>query len=66
MALKTFYINPRSSVYPYLYPLMNAALGAGAHAVYLSGAGPTVLAITFGAAGDTLRNMDLRDGTCHS
>eukprot|EP00944_MAST-04C_sp_MAST-4C-sp1_P012496 g12496.t1 len=44
---------PRSSVYPYLYPLMNAALGAGAHAVYLSGAGPTVLAITSGAAGDT-------------
>ena len=44
---------PRASVYPYLYPLMNAALSAGAHAVYLSGAGPTVLAITSGAAGDT-------------
>ena len=39
---------------------MNAALGAGAHAVYLSGAGPTVLAITSGAAGIPLRNMDLR------
>ena len=32
---------------------MEAALAAGAHGCYLSGAGPTVLAITSGAAGDS-------------
>jgi len=39
-------------VYKHFYPLLNAGLKAGAHAVYMSGAGPTVLAITSGAAGD--------------
>ncbi|KAF4044190.1 GHMP kinases C terminal [Phytophthora infestans] len=38
--------------YPHLDPLMKAALGAGAHGCFLSGAGPTVLAITSGRAGD--------------
>ncbi|RLN89368.1 hypothetical protein BBJ28_00012945 [Nothophytophthora sp. Chile5] len=38
--------------YPHLEPLMKAALGAGAHGCFLSGAGPTVLAITSGRAGD--------------
>ncbi|CAI5742975.1 unnamed protein product [Hyaloperonospora brassicae] len=38
--------------YPHLEPLINAALGAGAHGCFLSGAGPTVLAITSGRAGD--------------
>ena len=41
-------------VYKHFYPLLRAGIGAGASAVYLSGAGPTVLAITKGAAGDTL------------
>lgn len=38
--------------YPHLEPLMKAALGAGAHGCFLSGAGPTVLAITSGRSGD--------------
>ena len=38
--------------YPHLEPLINAALEAGAHGCFLSGAGPTVLAITSGRAGD--------------
>lgn len=38
--------------YPHLEPLMKAALAAGAHGCFLSGAGPTVLAITSGRAGD--------------
>lgn len=38
--------------YKHLEPVMQAALAAGAHGCYLSGAGPTVLAITSGAAGD--------------
>jgi homoserine kinase len=38
--------------YPHLYPLINAALEAGAHGCFLSGAGPTVLAITSGRSGD--------------
>merc|ERR1711871_635715 len=39
-------------LYPYLNPLIEAAEGAGADACYLSGAGPTVMALTSGAAGD--------------
>ena len=39
-------------VYPHLQPLIDAALGAGACAAYLSGAGPTVMAFTSGASGD--------------
>ena len=31
---------------------MRAAIASGAHGCYLSGAGPTVLAITSGSAGD--------------
>ncbi|KAE8996959.1 hypothetical protein PR003_g19992 [Phytophthora rubi] len=38
--------------YPHLEPLIKAALAAGAHGCFLSGAGPTVLAITSGRAGD--------------
>ena len=41
-----------SKVYKHLQPLISAGLKAGAHAVYLSGAGPTVMAVTSGAAGD--------------
>ena len=40
------------AVYPHLDPLMAAALDAGACAAFLSGAGPTVMAITSGASGD--------------
>lgn len=39
-------------VYPHLYPLIDAATKAGANAVFLSGAGPAVLALTSGASGD--------------
>lgn len=39
-------------VYPQMQPLIDAALEAGACAAYLSGAGPTVMAFTSGAAGD--------------
>uniref|UniRef100_K3WII8 Homoserine kinase n=1 Tax=Globisporangium ultimum (strain ATCC 200006 / CBS 805.95 / DAOM BR144) TaxID=431595 RepID=K3WII8_GLOUD len=38
--------------YPHLFPLIEAALAAGAHGCFLSGAGPTVLAITSGRSGD--------------
>ncbi|RHZ29907.1 hypothetical protein DYB37_011638, partial [Aphanomyces astaci] len=38
--------------YPHLFPLVDAALEAGAHACFLSGAGPTVLAICSGKSGD--------------
>ena len=41
-----------AKVYKHLQPLIRAGLKAGAHAVYLSGAGPTVMAVTSGAAGD--------------
>ena len=39
-------------VYPHLYPLIDAATSAGADATFLSGAGPSVLALTSGASGD--------------
>jgi homoserine kinase len=39
------------AVYSHLRPIVKAACDAGAHGAYLSGAGPTVLAITSGAAG---------------
>lgn len=42
----------RANVLKHLEPLIRAAVDAGAHGCYLSGAGPTVLAITSGAAGD--------------
>ncbi|KAF0774404.1 hypothetical protein AaE_001896 [Aphanomyces astaci] len=38
--------------YTHLFPLVDAALEAGAHACFLSGAGPTVLAICSGKSGD--------------
>jgi len=41
-----------AAVYPHLYPIIEAAVEAGASAAYLSGAGPTVMAITSGASGD--------------
>merc|ERR1712232_1101534 len=40
------------SLYPFLMPMIEAAQGAGASCAYLSGAGPTVMAITSGASGD--------------
>ncbi|EEC47654.1 predicted protein [Phaeodactylum tricornutum CCAP 1055/1] len=39
-------------LYKYLYPMIEAAENAGAACAYLSGAGPTVMAITAGASGD--------------
>ena len=41
-----------SKLYKYLYPMIKAAEDAGAMCAYLSGAGPTVMAITGGASGD--------------
>lgn len=41
-----------AAVYPHLAPLIEAAVAAGAAGVFLSGAGPTVLALTSGASGD--------------
>lgn len=41
-----------AKVYPHLMPIIKAAVEAGASAAYLSGAGPTVMAITSGASGD--------------
>jgi len=38
--------------YPHLDAMVQAALGAGAHGAYLSGAGPTVIAICSGQAGE--------------
>ncbi|GMI29272.1 hypothetical protein TrCOL_g13668 [Triparma columacea] len=40
------------AIYHYLYPMIEAAEAAGANACYLSGAGPTVMALTSGASGD--------------
>jgi homoserine kinase len=39
-------------LYHYLYPMIEAAELAGACCAYLSGAGPTVMALTSGASGD--------------
>lgn len=41
-----------AKIYKYLYPMVEAAERAGASCAYLSGAGPTVMAITGGASGD--------------
>lgn len=41
----------RSTIYPHLKPMCRAALDAGAHGAFLSGAGPTILAICSGATG---------------
>eukprot|EP01040_Poterioochromonas_malhamensis_P004628 gene4628-4960_t len=52
-----------NAVYPHLIPLIDAAVGAGASAAFLSGAGPTVMALTSGASGDifTQRNKERVD-----
>ena len=39
-------------LYKYLFPMIEAAENAGACCAYLSGAGPTVMAISSGASGD--------------
>lgn len=39
-------------LYKYLFPMIEAAESAGACCSYLSGAGPTVMALTSGASGD--------------
>jgi homoserine kinase len=39
-------------LYKYLFPMIEAAQAAGACCAYLSGAGPTVMALTTGASGD--------------
>jgi homoserine kinase len=41
-----------SQIYKYLYPMIEAAENAGACGAFLSGAGPTVMALTSGASGD--------------
>jgi len=41
-----------ATVYPHLEPIVKAAILAGASAAYLSGAGPSVMALTSGASGD--------------
>ena len=41
-----------SKLYKYLFPMIEAAENAGAACAYLSGAGPTVMALTSGASGD--------------
>ena len=41
-----------NKLYTYLFPMIAAAEAAGAACAYLSGAGPTVMAITAGASGD--------------
>eukprot|EP00941_MAST-03F_sp_MAST-3F-sp1_P002477 g2477.t1 len=42
----------RGTVVKHLNPMIDDALEAGAHAAFLSGAGPTVLALVSGSAGD--------------
>jgi len=42
----------RAANFPHLFPCIDAALATGADAAYLSGAGPTVCALTSGAIGD--------------
>eukprot|EP00127_Corallochytrium_limacisporum_P003387 Clim_evm15s149 gene=Clim_evmTU15s149 len=42
----------RSTIMPFLKPIVKAALDAGAHGAYLSGAGSTILAFTSGLKGD--------------
>ena len=46
------------AVYPHLAPLITAAIEAGACTAYLSGAGPTVMALTSGASGDIFTQRD--------
>jgi len=52
-----------NKLYPYLFPMIEAAQNAGASCAYLSGAGPTVMALTSGASGDifTQREVERTD-----
>ena len=45
-------------VYKHLYPMIKAAIAAGANGCYLSGAGPSIMAITCGASGDIFTQRD--------
>jgi len=45
-------------LYKYLYPMIEAAERAGACCAYLSGAGPTVMALTSGAVGDIFTQQE--------
>jgi homoserine kinase len=51
--------------YPHLDAMVKAALEAGAHGAFLSGAGPTVMAFCSGQAGDifTQRSTERQEGT---
>jgi len=51
--------------YPHLNPMVEAALDAGAHGAFLSGAGPTVMAICSGQSGDIFaqRSTERQEGT---
>ncbi len=48
-----------SKLYKYLFPMIEAAQNAGASCAYLSGAGPTVMALTSGATGDIFTQREL-------
>merc|ERR1711953_329101 len=50
--------------YPHFDAVVRAALEAGAHGAFLSGAGPTVMAICSGQAGDifTQRSTERQEG----
>ena len=54
-----------AAIYPHLFPMIKAAEEAGACCAYLSGAGPTVMALTSGASGDifTQREKERTDFT---
>ncbi|KAL7545321.1 hypothetical protein ACHAWF_008684 [Thalassiosira exigua] len=53
------------ALYKHLYPMIQAAEEAGACCAYLSGAGPTVMALTSGASGDifTQREKERTDSS---
>jgi len=53
----------RSAINPHLYPLIEAATKAGAHGAFLSGAGPSVLALVSGLKGDVFhqQHVERRD-----
>lgn len=53
------------AVYKHLFPLLDAAYGAGATGCYLSGAGPSVMAITTGGLGDFFTQKDDKYRTDH-
>mmetsp|Transcript_42937 Transcript_42937/g.63699 ORF Transcript_42937/g.63699 Transcript_42937/m.63699 type:complete len:430 (-) Transcript_42937:91-1380(-) len=52
-------------LYKYLFPMIEAAEAAGACCAYLSGAGPTVMALTSGASGDIFTQRE-KERTDHS